>query len=840
MARSVRVGLAFIIVANSLFLLVDLFISADPFVPFWGARVATNAVGLLLIARAKRFPLRAALAGCLITGAMLIWVIHLAGGVTGPYAPGLILLYVGIPVLLPFTPREAAVVAVPLQVASTISLFFESTIPPLGTVVVHMAFPVAAAAECIVSCALLDRIRFRDFVRRRELEHAHDQLKLLDEAKTKFTATIHHELRTPLTLILAPLDELIDNARPRLRGETWKAIHGIRRNAQRLLDLVNGLLDLAQLEAGKFTISRAPIDPTPIVREICDAARPGASRLGIRLEFEAAPGSFRVIADAQAIERVSLNLIGNAIKFTAGGGVVSVTTKATLSEWTLAVVDSGIGIAPESLNAIFDRFAHANSPGARTKEGSGIGLSVVKELVDLLAGRVWAESDGVGLGSRFYVCVPLDASLDGDSGSISSAADQPEAPQPGSKALESDVRIQLGDPRLQSAAEREVERSVASERDKFVGTGEANPIVLVIDDNDQVRELVAGVLASEGMVHQAGDAFEAIDVLASIRPDVIVADRMMPGMSGIELCKRLKADPRTRSIPYLMVTARSDRDSRIGGLDSGVDDYIGKPFDPRELRARVRSLVRTSRLQRAVEVRNSMLAASNSELARAREESDLLTRAVFHDLRSPIVAANEALRIFDERGRTGQTLALARTNLARAEEMVGGLRRLVRDSSGSEHWSDIDTSELVQEIVGEIRLRPEAFGARFFVETELPFVWAQRMKLAHVFRNLLGNTVEHARHDGDLKVSIGCVRRDDVQAFWIEDNGVGIEPPYRRQIFLPFRRVPVGHDAVGLGLGLSLVERIVMQHGGRTWVEAGRKCGARFWFEIRTMRDRRA
>ncbi|BCJ39914.1 histidine kinase [Actinoplanes ianthinogenes] len=397
-----------------------------------------------------------------------------------------------------------------------------------------------------------------------------EELAELDRAKTTFFSNISHEFRTPLTLIMGPLDEL----RSRLDGADQQILDELdvmHRNGLRLGKLVNALLDFSRLEAGRMQAHFEAVDLSATTAELASVFRSAIERAGLTFEVDCPPLPEPVPVDRGMWEKVVLNLLSNALKFTFDGSI-RVTVRATADHRAEVVVaDTGIGVAPEEMPRLFERFHRIDSARSRSHEGSGIGLALVKELVGLHDGTITAES-APGRGTTFTIRLPFG------SGTVVTAAAVSATAEP---FLQEANRWLPGDP--------VVEAPVPS------GTGVD---VLVADDNADMRDYLGRLLRSAGhRVTTAGDGREALDAIRADAPDLVISDVMMPRMTGLELVTALRADSRTAGVPVLLLSARAGEEASIEGLEAGADDYLFKPFSAAELLARVRANVELARLR---------------------------------------------------------------------------------------------------------------------------------------------------------------------------------------------------------------------------------------------------
>jgi signal transduction histidine kinase/DNA-binding response OmpR family regulator len=411
----------------------------------------------------------------------------------------------------------------------------------------------------------------------------------LDRAKTTFFSNVSHEFRTPLTLLLGPTEEAV-TSQGSLQGADLEAVH---RNAQRLLKLVNTLLDFSRIEAGRVQASFEPTDLARITADLASAFRSATERAGLTLVVECPPLPEPVFVDRDMWEKVVLNLISNAFKFTFAG-TIRVGLAWRGAEVELSVEDTGVGIPPDDLPRVFERFHRVGRTHGRTNEGSGIGLSLVRELVAMHAGTVTARSV-VGEGTIFTVSLPT--------GTAHLPPERVGAARPATSTA-------IGATAYVHEALRWLPAHVSSGAAADAGAVRAGDArILVADDNADMREYISRLLGDHGTVDAVADGATALARAREARPDVVVADVMMPGLDGFALLRAIREDPRTRSVPVILVSARAGEEARVEGLHAGADDYLVKPFSARELIARVQAQVFRGRV-RSVEEAQALRLAS--------------------------------------------------------------------------------------------------------------------------------------------------------------------------------------------------------------------------------------
>ncbi|MCE0766948.1 response regulator [Pseudonocardia kujensis] len=436
--------------------------------------------------------------------------------------------------------------------------------------------------------------------------HEHERLaKLaeLDRAKTEFFSNVSHEFRTPLTLMLGPLEETLRRA-DELPDGVAAELEVAQRNTRRLLRLVGTLLDFSQAEAGRLHAHLASTDLAASTTEIVSMFRGAAEAAGLKLTVDVPPLPEPVRVDPEMWEKIVSNLLSNALKFTWQGGI-EVSLRALPMHTELRVRDTGVGIPKEEQPYIFQRFHRAREARGRTHEGAGIGLALVEELVHRHHGRVRVTSEQ-GTGTTFTVWIP--------SGRRPSepAAAQPSPPG-GVAALMAEEALRWDAAREKNHAALGMD--VEPVLDQRLACRAVGARVLVVDDNADMRDYLSRLLGGNWSVTVAGDGEEALQLIARERPDLILADVMMPGMDGFALLHAIRADEDLTSTPVVLVTARAGEETAIEGLLAGADDYIVKPFSARELVARVGAELELARQRRQNERRLRALINASWDVA---------------------------------------------------------------------------------------------------------------------------------------------------------------------------------------------------------------------------------
>ncbi len=429
-----------------------------------------------------------------------------------------------------------------------------------------LAYLFYAAAFATILYLLWRRYKIR-LILRQNLENERKQAQAileLDKVKSRFLANITHEFRTPLTLINGHLEQLKDVTSGMPAEARYKEME---LNSRQLLDLINQLLDLSKIESGAYQVRYKSRDILPDIKAIVASFSYHAGRKGIYLGFN--PGPFpaarKVIYDEGIVKTIVTNLLSNACKFTPPKGNIEISLAYTplAGEIKITVADSGPGISEEELGKIFDRFYQSESPEKPSYGGSGIGLSLVKELAVLHGGSVQVESEP-GKGSRFTVILKEGTPAD-DNGHDSKSII------------------------YQSGTETPAESPAT-------GNSEELPIVLIAEDHNELRRFIRDSLGKDYRYLEAAGGAEALEIATHQVPDLIISDVMMPEMDGLELCEKIKTRDATSHIPLILLTARAGQEDKMAGLENGADEYLTKPFSVNELRVRVKNILRNRKL----------------------------------------------------------------------------------------------------------------------------------------------------------------------------------------------------------------------------------------------------
>lgn len=444
-----------------------------------------------------------------------------------------------------------------------------------------------------------------------EKKKSEESLRELDRQKSNFFANVSHEIRTPLTLILSPIESAIQGDYGDRVGLDF--LRNIHRNAIRLLKLINNLLDFSKIDAGRMTLIIKETDIVEFITRYVAAVRSTADSRGIALSFETSLKSLDLCIDREKMDKIFMNLFSNAIKFTGKEGSIVIRLRDAGGYCRVDFEDSGNGIPPEKIGVIFDRFGQAETGATRTYEGTGIGLALVKEFVEIHRGKIDVVSRHINdhpgdHGTIFTVSIPKGRAHLENRGDVEFITDD-------------EVFDSITDRRFSGMREMD-DLAVVGRGDPSGGNAAgpaANPgarTVLIVDDNPDMRNFIGSLLSQEYAVFFAVNGKEGLDLARRRRPDIILTDVMMPEMNGYEMTGILKGDPELKLIPIIMLTARAEITHKIEGIEYGADDYLTKPFNSRELFARITALLNVYDYQRLIAARNSEM-EDELEMARA-------------------------------------------------------------------------------------------------------------------------------------------------------------------------------------------------------------------------------
>jgi signal transduction histidine kinase len=683
----------------------------------------------------------------------------------------------------------------------------------------------------------------------KDLESMYEKARELERLKTAFFANASHELRTPLSLILGPLEHLTEATN--LTSDQRRQLDMALRNAVALHKHVDDLLDVAKLEAGHLKAHYTLGDLAVLVRQAAAHFESLAQERAIIFQVDA-PEPLTAEFDPDKVQRVVINLLSNAFKFTPAAGRITcrvATSRDFEGRLTIEVEDSGPGIPEAERGVIFDRFRQVEGCSSHRAGGTGLGLAIVKELTELHEGGVSVHTSSFG-GALFRVVLPRrlgPASQQTPAPGAEADAEMPVAPPPATAASQAVAML------------RAHGRAGPSPKGSDAQTGH----ILVVEDNPDMQRFIVDALSGRYAVAYAANGQAGLEAARAAPPDAIVSDMMMPLMSGDAMLAQLRAEPPLKEVPVLFLTARADAMHRVRMLRAGAQDYLHKPFSAEELEARVTNLVALKRvrdllrreldsqatdiehLARELAERKQQLHAALRNTREAQEHAERISNfrsnflsLVSHEMRTPLTV----MRIQAERLRRrrdtlpSECIPIIEQLLASQERLSQLLLSLLQQSQSERgelraKLELVDPGALAQSVVAD--LRADAEEHRIDIRAHLPNVSLPPLKsdpklLRLLLNNLVGNAIKFTGEGGHVELT-AVVRASDV-VLSVSDSGPGIAPEHHDRIFEPFVHLePIAHKHTpGAGLGLALVKDVAGILGARVELSSDAGRGSTF------------
>ncbi|WNZ26978.1 PAS domain S-box protein [Leptolyngbya sp. NK1-12] len=696
-----------------------------------------------------------------------------------------------------------------------------------------------AQAETALRESELQRIQEQS-AREQERQRA-ETLAELDRAKTLFFSNVSHEFRTPLTLSLAPLQDALSDRTHPLDPVHRERLELVHRNSLHLLKLVNTLLDFSRIEAGRIEAVYEPTDLAQFTMDLASVFRSAIERAGLRLVVDCSPLPESVYVDREMWEKIVLNLLSNAFKFTFAGEI-AVRLYGADNQVMLQIQDTGTGIAPEHLPHLFKRFYQIRGTQARTHEGSGIGLALVHELIRLQGGTIEVSST-LGQGTCFTIALPFGTDhLPPECIQVARPLTSP--------ALAADPYIEAAQwlpedsnplqPFTKEKTSAKVPAKVPLSKGDLGGSPElptnatASARVLIVDDNADMREYLTRILSDQMQVEAVADGAAALAAIQARVPNLVLTDVMMPRLDGFQLLQALRAAPRTREIPIILLSARAGEEAIVEGLAAGADDYLIKPFSAQELVSRVHAHVHMAHL---------CSETLHQERTSSRRKDEFLS-IVSHELNTPLVAilgwtrllrANPsnspmAMKALDTIERNAMVQANLVQDLLHLSRITAGKLRL--NLQLVELESVIETAIATVHHLAEAKVIDLVWNRTGQAPPENPVVvMGDHDRLQQVICNLLNNAIKFTPGFGRITVELKLEGRD--AQIRVSDTGIGISPEFLPHVFDRFQQARDTDSAKGLGLGLAIARHLVELHNGTIQAEsAGAGQGATFMIRL--------
>ncbi len=763
--------------------------------------------------------------------ASISYMIYRTEGAFSPYYGGLNLVLVGATLLLRWRTFDSAVNMFLCLFFYGLALYYHGG-SSWGDAFIPAYFILVTGSAACAGTYFYNQGRFREFCLTCELADANEklgqtneQLRVIDETKSRFFANLSHELRTPLTLILGPTENLrLSN---KIKGDVIleEYLDTIEDNGYRLLRLINDILDLVKLDSGESPPQPENVNVADFINGLTSNLRPIAELKGIHMSCLCDTGGRDVVwLDRERLEKIVLNLAVNAVKFTGTGGSVVLSAVIDGDDLILSVADTGEGISEEDVPNVFVRFWQADMSAKRKHRGAGIGLSLVKNLTESMQGKVSLESK-LGVGTVFMARIPAPVP-------------PPDAGQEGHGRRGADILEKFNE-RAKAHIEHQPvkggqQQGAAESEPGETGLPGQKKRVLVADDEASMRNFIARQLSDYELL-QAEDGNMAWEMAVACQPDLIILDLMMPGMDGIEVTRKIRESNALSRVPIILVTAQASEAPRLQALEAGVNDFISKPFSTVELGVRARNLLDSSEFEVQLAENNVQLETAYRQL---KEQESLLVQTeklsslgrmsagIVHEVNNPLNYTKTALHMLksfrgqipeDEREDYLEVLADAEEGVQRVIGIVSDLRSFTRGDEAS-----MMGTNLAEVIESARRLSSSALsGVEFSADVDPALeVHGNEGQLCQLFVNFLQNAARAIKvkaeqtgaFDGKITVRTESGSGGGTRVL-MRDNGCGIEAGDIDRIFEPFfTKNDVGE---GMGLGLSICHRILKQHHAR-------------------------
>lgn len=684
-------------------------------------------------------------------------------------------------------------------------IFQTGHIAPFGVVVLIFSYSLVIAhrnADAYKTANYLSQ-NLQEEVKKqtRELEETNQKLQLLDKQKSQFFQNITHELRTPLTLILGPLESLINQTQDKLPPHSISHLTIMHRNAIKLLDLINQILNMSRLVAGKEKLHVNRGNLVPFLEQIVASFQSYASNKKINFNFQTQKLRLEGFFDKTKLERIIFNLLNNAFKFTPPGGSITLRLhqmNPTDNHARIDVEDTGIGIPKDQLSSVFDRFHQVDESSTREYEGTGIGLSLVMDYIQLHHGSVDVKSES-GRGSLFTISFPLEKEAYAEDEFIEN--EKETAPPP-------DISLKMKNPEI-------IDSGKLSEENFNI----IRQTILLVEDNPDMLQYLSINLEKDYNCFTAINGEDGLSKITKIpRPDLIITDLMMPRLDGFRFCELLQADPDFMDIPIIILTAKSDLQSKLTGLAAGAVDYIYKPFSARELQLKVNSHLENQQLKQALYEKDKLATIG------------MLFAGISHEILNPLGGISAPLENIKKRlrkisaqpdDRILKNLDVISSSVDRISELIKSFRTIFYRNNAEVAAVDIGTV-----IESSLLIFRNKLKQGIEVETNIPdglIIKVDQNALSHILINIIVNAIDAMAGKGALRIDV--IAHEENVRIIVRDNGCGIASTDLKNIYKPF--FTTKKPGQGTGLGLYFVKTLVNRIGWTIDIESEIGIGTR-------------
>ncbi len=716
-------------------------------------------------------------------------MIFLKDGSISPYYAGLNLAIVGACQVLPYNHFEAMRYGLTVAFFYTITIFFHQEIPLDYSIFYNnLLFILLTVIVNVYICYFVTEIRVKEFKHRYKLEE-------MDRLKTEFYANINHELRTPLTMIISPVERVLNNT-PELSETARKFLTLARSNGLRLLSLINDLLEILRLGESKKQIQLVPIKISLLVYGIINSVKYMFLEQNQRINFIDNCEDAVILGDVSSLEKVLINLLSNAAKFTSADGTITVSLHADEDNLTMKIYDTGIGISEKELPFIFERFRQADGSLTRNYRGIGLGLAITKELLQEQNGSIKVASRK-GIGTTFTIAMPL---YKGD--------------------LELFVPSLSDDIFTDTFREANLAKIHIPHHMEKPNSDEENKKykIMIIDDEPDMCQFLISLFEKKYITVQSHDGIKSIEKVLEVIPDVIILDIMLPEIDGIKVCKSLQIYPELEYTKIILLTARTDEDIKIEGLKSGADDFLTKPFSNTEVIIRVENALRTSIQQKQIKEALDKIKEVETQLIQSEKLNSLgiLSAGIIHEINNPLSFMSGYIGGLRRKGKDSDPeIKEAIDNIYEGIERITRITlSLKKFASGAKRYQQaFYINDSLKSALTLASAKIKNIKIVNLLDTEKCKVIGLPDEIAQIFINLLVNAADAFKNiDRTPEIKISSFKEHDRLFIKFKDNGCGIEKPKLSNIFDPF--FTTKETGEGMGLGLSICYKIIKNHGG--------------------------
>jgi signal transduction histidine kinase len=770
-------------------------------------------------------------------------MIAMTEGGNSTYYAGLNLVLVGLSLLLRWSFWNSLGMIAACSGCYAISVWVSPVKPDFHTLFGNSYFLFVTSVFVLAGSYFYESLRYREFCLRDEVERSRQllesqnrQLSELDEAKTRFFGNISHELRTPLTIMLGITERLkILQSRQSQEPVIGEMTTMLEQNGLRLLKLIDDLLDLVRFDTGHGDVK---LQPTPMDRHfdgLLRSLRHLAEQDRVALLWQCQSDQETIMLDRDKFDKILLNLVINAIKFTPSGGGIEVNLKVANNRLRLSVQDTGVGIPPEVLPRIFERFWQVDNSSTRKFQGAGIGLSLVRSLTEAMDGTVKVEST-VNKGTTFTIELPAEAATSAEN------RDSENPLKDGGNIAELHRRAAMSIPsKMEPRGTPAPAAPMKQLPPPMIGRPSGKrPLVLIADDEYDIRRFLRMQMENVDVI-EAADGAEALELAKQHRPALALLDHMMPEMNGSEACRGIRANHATRDMGIIILTALSDEQTKMTALQAGANDFLTKPFSTAELALRLENQLAMARIRREMadlnaELQSALEQIKENEVLMIRNEKlsalGRMSAGIIHEINNPLNYANVGIHTLETFAKNLpeedhadflEVIADIREGVERVSQIVTDLRKFTREDSLTTGDAD-----LVEIITRSRRMISHQVGETITFNLTMPdhaLIRGNANQLSQIFINFFQNSIDaieqrSAEQQDAPPGRIDVVLEPAGEGWQVDfsDNGIGIPPENMPKIFDPFfTSKDVGK---GMGLGLSITHQILEAHGALIEVDS--------------------